>query len=330
MFLILYIVEWGLFFIQNKLFNIGDIILAYQLVNTVVIIAIILMNQRFEELSIRLLKAPMYLVALATMFFGVALVFKTQNETDLIHMFMMVTLGVGVIIQMHPVERLVIFAIPTLVFFFGYPMYQSNADIVNVGRINVIIFTVIALFLSNNLYYLKLRDFLWKLELVEKNIMLNKLSKMDLMTNLYNHETILDILSKNMEQAKRCGYDLSIMLIDIDNFKLVNDDFGHICGDEVIKMIADILRKNLRATDKIGRYGGDEFLVVMPDTSLDMARNCYNRIRGSLQGMTFPNDILVTISVGIAFYEFQDITDFVRDADTNLYKAKYHGKDQCI
>ena len=328
--LIFYVVEWGLFFIQNQLFNTGSIILPYQLVNTVVIIAIILMNQRIKELSVRLLKVPIYVVVLSTMFFGVALVFKTQNEADLIHMFMMVTLAVGVIIQMRPLERFVLLAIPTLVFFFGFPMYQSDAGIVNVGRVNVIVFTAITLFLSNNLYYLKYRDFLSKLELVEKNVMLDKLSKMDLMTNLYNHKTILDILSENMEQSKRYGCDLSIILIDIDNFKQVNDKFGHIRGDEVIKMLADILRRNLRATDKIGRYGGDEFLVVMPNTRLDMARNCYNRIRVSLQEKCFPNNIFVTISVGIASYELQDITNFIRDVDANLYKAKYQGKDRCI
>jgi diguanylate cyclase (GGDEF)-like protein len=328
--LTLYVVEWGLFFFEHKLFNVGDIILSYQLVNTVVIIALVLMNQCFEGLPVRLLKVPVFLWALATMFFGVALVFQTQNETDLIHMFMMMTLGVAAFVYMHPLERLALFAIPTLFFFFGFPMYQSDVDIVNVGRVNVIFFTTFMLFLSSNLYFLKYRDFLSKAELVEKNIILDKLSKMDLMTNLYNHKFILDILSENMEQSKRYGCDLSIILIDIDNFKQLNDDFGHIFGDEVINMLADILRINARATDKIGRYGGEEFLVVMPNTSLDGARNYYNRIRTSFQEKTLPNDIFVTISAGVAFYESQDITNFLKDADTNLYKAKHQGKDRCI
>ena len=166
--------------------------------------------------------------------------------------------GIAAFVCMNPIERFVILAIPTLVFFFGLPFYQSDVGIVNVGRINVLIFTLFILLLAYNLYYLKFREFLSKKELVEKNVLLEKLSKTDLMTDLYNHKIILEILIKNMEESKRYGNDLSIILIDIDDFKRLNDDFGHVLGDEAIIMLADILRIHSRITDEIGRYGGDK------------------------------------------------------------------------
>jgi diguanylate cyclase (GGDEF)-like protein len=328
--LILYIAEWGLYLIEHKIFYVGEIILIYQGINTVVIIVLIFINRRFEEVSISILKAPIYLWTLATLFFGIVLVFSTQSETDLIHMYMMMALGIAAFVCMSPLERLVILAIPTLFFFFGLPYFQSDVGIVNVGRINVLIFTFFILLLAYNLYFLKYKEFLSKKELVEKNVLLEKLSKTDLMTNLYNHKTILEILNKNMEESKRYGNDLSIILIDIDDFKRVNDNFGHALGDETIIMLADVLRMHTRITDEIGRYGGEEFLVIMPDTNLEGARNYYLRIQESLRRKALSNDVLITISAGTAFYQSQDITNFLVDADKNLYKAKNLGKDRCI
>jgi len=328
--LILYIAQWGLYLIEHKIFYVGNIILIYQCINTVVIIALIFINRRFEEVSIRTLKTPIYLWALATLFFGIALVFSTQSETDLIHMYMMMALGIASFVCMSPVERLVMLAIPTLFFFFGLPYFQSDVGIVNVGRINVLIFTFFILLLADNLYFMKYREFLSKKELVEKNVLLEKLSKTDLMTDLYNHKTILEILNKNMEESKRYGHDLSIILIDIDDFKRLNDSFGHVLGDEAIIMLADILRVHSRITDEIGRYGGEEFLVIMPNTNLEGAKNYYFRIQESLRRNALSNDALITISAGTTFYQSQDITNFLVDADKNLYKAKNLGKDRCI
>jgi diguanylate cyclase (GGDEF)-like protein len=328
--IILYMLEWVLYLIEHKIFNVGAIILTYQIINTVVIIILIYMSRRFEKLTTKALKAPLYFWSVATLFFGIALVFFIQSEADLIHMYMMMILGVNTFVCLNPKERLFIITIPSLVFFFGLPFFQGNAGIVNVGRINTLAFTFFTLFLTYNHYLLKYREFLSKKELSAKNILLEKLSKKDLMTDLYNHKTILEILRKSMEEAKRYGKILSIMLIDIDNFKKINDKFGHVMGDKAIIMLADTLREHSRATDDIGRYGGEEFLVVMANTSLEGAKNYYDRIQTSLRRQLLASDFLFTISAGTAEYKMQDITNFLVDADKNLYKAKTIGKDCCV
>ena len=146
----------------------------------------------------------------------------------------------------------------------------------------------------------------------------------DGLSGLYNHEKILDLLSKEIERKKRYNMKLSIVMCDVDDFKLINDDYGHQKGDEIIIKISDIFKKNLREIDYAGRYGGDEFLIILPGTTITGANIVCKRIREEIKNLN------VTLSFGIIEHDNEDLASFIKKADKLMYEAKKHGKDVIV
>ncbi|WP_418790895.1 GGDEF domain-containing protein [Phosphitispora sp. TUW77] len=133
-----------------------------------------------------------------------------------------------------------------------------------------------------------------------------------------------------MERAKKHSTKLSIILLDIDDFKKANDTKGHLYGDAVIKELSKIIKNNIHANDYAGRYGGDEFLILLPATDVTGGENLYDRLSSSLQHNEFFHDKKVTISAGITIYNNESIDDVIRIADSRLYAAKRSGKANYI
>ncbi|OPY72433.1 MAG: Diguanylate cyclase DosC [Syntrophorhabdus sp. PtaU1.Bin058] len=158
------------------------------------------------------------------------------------------------------------------------------------------------------------------------------LSIHDGLTGIFNHTYIITKLNEEIERAKRYHSDLSAMLFDLDNFKDVNDTYGHLAGDYVLQKIAELFTKKLRTIDIVGRYGGEEFLVVLPETDLERAYVVGERLRTGVEQEQFTYEdhhIKLTVSGGIALYRQGHIAnDLIKIADNNLYKAKREGKNR--
>lgn len=154
-------------------------------------------------------------------------------------------------------------------------------------------------------------------------------STLDGLTQLYNHQTFIMMLEKELEFSRRKHSPLTLVMADIDNFKRVNDQFGHQQGDKVLNQVARILKQSLRAMDVAGRYGGEEFIMVFPDTDAETAREIAERIRGRIES-TFQSSCRITISMGMASYpEVEGKTrHLIQIADQALYRAKREGKNQ--
>ncbi len=154
----------------------------------------------------------------------------------------------------------------------------------------------------------------------------------DSLTGLYNHTHTLQLLEDARLRARRDGRPLSFAMLDIDHFKQVNDRFGHPMGDRVIKGLALFLKQRLRKTDHIGRYGGEEFAVVLPDTDLDAARLVLDEIRQRFAEIHYPaqpTDLRCTFSCGIAeLTPDLDIKSMAKQADEALYRAKHGGRNR--
>ncbi|WP_322496330.1 response regulator [Chloroflexus sp.] len=156
----------------------------------------------------------------------------------------------------------------------------------------------------------------------------------DSLTGLFNHSVTQDLLTREVARARRSNQPLSVVLIDIDHFKQVNDRYGHQSGDRVLKSLARLLRQRLRATDLIGRYGGEEFLIVMPETRaasaamvIDSLRERFAHIEHQREGAP----LRVTFSAGIAEWgQGIDASGLVEKADAALYQAKRHGRNQVL
>lgn len=170
---------------------------------------------------------------------------------------------------------------------------------------------------------------------VEINKILEHLSRSDPLTGIYNRRFTLENLETEFERAKRYSLKFSIILMDIDNFKEVNDKFGHIKGDNILKALAQILKDELRRQDILGRYGGDEFLIILPETDGVGAGMVGERCRKALyNGITFLNEkYSLTVSMGVASYpnpRIITVEDMIRLADTAMYEAKARGKNKVV
>lgn len=156
----------------------------------------------------------------------------------------------------------------------------------------------------------------------------------DGLTQLYNHRRFQEILDSEFKRAQRYNTPLSIMLIDIDRFKSINDTKGHPVGDEVLKRIAGLIKRFIRDTDYPCRYGGEEFVLVLPNTSTREAVIIAERIRKSVEKSTFilnnKEELFITISIGIATYpqDAREKQELIDKADKALYFAKESGRNQ--
>jgi len=171
-------------------------------------------------------------------------------------------------------------------------------------------------------------------ELREKNRKLEELSNTDDLTKLYNRRYFMEVFELEFQRAKRYGSYLSFIMMDIDNFKDFNDTYGHLLGDEILLEVARILKKNLRVNDQIGRYGGEEFALMMPETDLKGAMVVAERHRKQVEDFTLHKGnekLKITISLGVATYpdpRVEKLDDLIKLADDALLEAKSGGRNR--
>lgn len=166
-------------------------------------------------------------------------------------------------------------------------------------------------------------------ELKEKSNLLEYQASHDLLTGLFNRQKFHEIFGKEIRRDKRYQNDLSLILFDIDHFKKFNDEFGHNMGDEVLKFIAEVVTRSVREHDTVVRWGGEEFLVLLPETNIDGAMKVAEKIRNAIQefkSKKLPKQI--TASFGVTTLDEGDIEEeFIKKADIALYKAKRDGRN---
>jgi len=155
------------------------------------------------------------------------------------------------------------------------------------------------------------------------------IARTDSLTGTLNRVAFEDILSKEIKEARRLGRHLSLIIFDVDNFKSINDNFGHLFGDRVLKKVANIVRENLREGDILARWGGEEFIILLPNTDLERAVTVAEKLRRRLHSYRFMNDLIVTASFGVTQLENDDdVVRLVMKADKALYTAKRNGKNR--
>jgi len=160
------------------------------------------------------------------------------------------------------------------------------------------------------------------------------LADRDPLTELYNHRYIHQRLYSEAERSARTERPLSILMLDLDNFKMFNDTYGHPSGDEVLKRVANLMRRCFRDSDVVGRYGGDEFMVVLPETNLEQALRAAERLRSMLAKERFSEDgsasLPIQFSCGVAAFpeDSREVLELVAIADGNLYQSKAQGDGQ--
>ncbi len=162
-------------------------------------------------------------------------------------------------------------------------------------------------------------------------------SLIDELTGIYNRRALYKILDQEIKRAERFKHPLSIMMMDIDFFKIYNDSNGHVAGDFLLKRLCRIINSKIRDVDTLGRYGGEEFLIVLPETSHEGAVKVGEKIRKAVENTHFKGEEnqpkgKVTISIGLVTFhgEYGHKMQLIHSADELLYKAKEQGRNQLI
>lgn len=170
---------------------------------------------------------------------------------------------------------------------------------------------------------------------VERSRMLRTFMTRDGLTGLYNHTRTKELLSKELNAAARRASRVVFAMLDLDHFKSVNDIYGHQTGDRVLKSLAELLRRRLRRTDIIGRFGGEEFAIAMPDTTLEQALEVLEQLRADYEAITHHANAMQftsTFSCGVAvFPAYANVNALIEAADQALYRAKDAGRNRiCV
>ncbi|MBW2062403.1 MAG: diguanylate cyclase [Deltaproteobacteria bacterium] len=173
-------------------------------------------------------------------------------------------------------------------------------------------------------------------ELVKANEQLERLSITDGLTGLYNHRHLVKMLESEFTRSIRYNRNLSLLMIDIDHFKRVNDNYGHPCGDLILQDIARLLQNQVRSTDLVARYGGEEITVLLPELGISSTLEVAEKLRQEIEKYPFKcegKSLTVTVSIGAAAYReknMQSWKQLLNAADQALYLAKASGRNKVI
>jgi diguanylate cyclase (GGDEF)-like protein len=155
----------------------------------------------------------------------------------------------------------------------------------------------------------------------------------DALTRLHNRRSLDERLRTEFERHRRYGHPMSLLLLDIDHFKVINDTYGHQAGDAVLRELADVLRNAIRTTDFVARYGGEEFVIILPHTEEAQGHMLAERLRHCIEQCQVQHhgvQLSATVSIGVAGFRpgaFANVEELVREADRALYLAKANGRN---
>ena len=164
---------------------------------------------------------------------------------------------------------------------------------------------------------------------------LERMAVRDPLTGLYNFRHLHICLDEEITRSERHGKTFCIVMLDIDNFKAINDTYGHLFGNHVLKKLGEIMHGNLRAVDSLYRYGGEEFLILMPETYSQGAEIVVERLMTAIREHIFSCDghkVNITVSMGVSVFpdKANDKRELIRLADQALYRAKEKGRDRVM
>ncbi|MGB7403680.1 MAG: transporter substrate-binding domain-containing protein [Arcobacter sp.] len=211
--------------------------------------------------------------------------------------------------------------------------YQKGIDYDLVWKISIgaILFIILVIYWNRKI--IKTNKLLQeaKKDIEVKNKELEKLAITDKLTNLYNRRKLDELLQNELNRSERFKHTFAVTILDIDYFKKVNDTFGHQTGDKVLIEISNILRTHIRTTDFVGRFGGEEFVIICPESQKDGVYNLMESIRLDVQNHTFKDIGNITMSFGIALVKENDTSEsLLKRADIALYEAKNSGRNKVV
>ena len=288
---------------------------------------VFLFRNRFIEASIsrRMLIDKVYYIIL--LLWGSAFTALVYMDAEDITIYSIVCMLLAALFIVEPKHVTAIYAVNWL--FFSVLVYSlaENTLIANGMVFKSLIVTCLSFIIARSNYQIRKSNYQSHNDLALANEKLKDQAVRDSLTKLYNNGYIFDYLEMAMDRARTKAGSLCILMIDIDDFKQINDAYGHLTGDDVIKSISRLLLEEVREQDVVARYGGEEFIIVLNETTKERGLVIAERIRKKVESTHFNDVARVTVSLGLAQLSDGNLHDFIRQADNMLYEAKASGKN---
>jgi len=288
------------------------------------------------------LRLVQQLAALGFLLVAVGLTVADQMITPSISPYLLGCMAVSLLLLLPPVTACWLFVIACAALFVGLGLTQHDAAILRSNRINGFSASVLGLLLAFAQWRNRARYLLLRRELTLRNATLEKqqdellwLAAHDALTGLYNRREFMRLAELELKRAQRQGGFTSAIVIDLDHFKAINDTHGHPAGDKVLAHVARLLHDGVRNTDLVARIGGEEFMVLLPQTDIDAAAGLGHKLRGLLRRAPVPigagSQLAVTASFGVGSLPggtLGSVASLYAAADKALYDAKRLGRDR--
>lgn len=275
-----------------------------------------------------------YFVPSVTMISGVIIVTLDQLVTTNITPFLLVSIVTGAIFVIRPL-------VSTIIFFTSYVAYYNLIaltitceQVLLSNRVNGTTAICIGLIISILIWHYNYTNIVQGRQLALQKQQLKQMAYYDQLTNLYNRHFFNKMIAKEFASVERYGHDSAIIILDVDDFKKINDTYGHLAGDRVLKQLGQMLVDNVRKSDTVARFGGEEFIILAPNTSIAAGFTLAEKLRKLIAKTDFAyeNETLhITASIGVSLLKSTDnygLENYFSLADNALYRAKKRGKNR--
>lgn len=311
----------SLFSIKNNITPLPNILFV---VCNIIIIPILFIFKK-KHMHSFVLNFILYFYISITVSVGLYLTFVRIGTTNSAYIYIMILVFIVACIFMTPLKSMIFLLVSYMVFYITASILIKDKAVVVLLVTNTLVFHFMGWILSFIIIRLKHANY-------EKTKLLNYLAITDRMTDLYNHENIYLQVCQGIgsdPNMRKEQASTTIAMIDIDDFKKINDLWGHQVGDDVLIKFAQILKDKTRPCDKVGRYGGEEFLLIFPNASKAEVEHIIKRIQLEVQNTKWHHGQPLTFSCGICEHSGENVNEFLMKADNALYYVKNNGKNGC-
>ncbi len=275
-----------------------------------------------------------YIAVIIIMASGIALVTIDQLVTTNITPFLLSCIISGTVFLIRPLISLLIFSTSYVTYYHLIALTITNEQVLLSNRVNGITAIGIGFLLSIILWRYNYTNITQKWIIESQQKQLEQMAYYDSLTDLPNRRFFDKLIQQECSSMECQGHESVILILDIDNFKIINDTHGHPAGDKILRQLADLLKNNVRKSDTVSRFGGEEFVILMPKTSLEEGYYCAEKLRKLIMEKRFTIGSItlrITSSFGVSLLsdsKSQSSEDYYSLADKALYLAKRCGKNR--
>jgi len=275
-----------------------------------------------------------YIVVVVIMASGIAIVTFDQLVTTNITPFLLICNVIGCIFLIRPFVSLIIYVTSYLTYYYSIALTITNPQVLLSNRVNGITAIGIGFLLNIILWHYNYTNIIQKRRIKIQQKQLEQMAYYDPLTDLPNRRLLEKLIKREYSSMQRYGYETVVIILDIDNFKQINDTYGHPVGDNILRQLSELLKNNVRESDTVFRFGGEEFIILMPKTSVKEGNILAERLRKLIEAHRFTIGSItlrITSSFGVSSMRdinSQTLEDYYLPADKALYLAKQYGKNR--